>query len=113
MTPAENQHSAPAFDFLSILIGADDTPAALMRAADAIGEAWNDMVPDGEGGVCDGLRALERHLEERILALPPGDPHRAVWALMRLSEALEDEGDHVLRLLRSALVDARALAGAV
>jgi hypothetical protein len=86
-----------------------------MRAADALGDALNDLPPDGMGGTFDAMIAAERAIEARILALPAGDAGRLAWKLARLVEVLEADGEGAAgwqaTMARSCLADARALAG--
>ena len=114
MPEADDHHTAFAATAICSTLAPDRSPAALMRAADALGDAINDMMPDG-GGAIDALMAAERALEDRILALPAGDPQRLAWKLARLAEVLEADGEGTAAwqatMARSCLADARALAG--
>lgn len=122
MPEATNQHSPSAAVICPDMLAPDGSPAALMLAADALGDAINSMVPAGAGGAFDALTAAERAIEDRILTLPAGDPHRLAWKLARLAEVLEAEaegGDDdaparwQARVALSCLLDARALARGV
>lgn len=114
MPEADDQDTASAATAICATLAPDGSPAALMRAADALGEAINDMVPD-EGSAIDALMVAECALENRILALPAGDPQRLAWKLARLTEVLEADGEGAAgwqaTVARSCLADARALAG--
>ena len=115
MPKAGSDHTPSAPPPLSLILAGEGSPVALMRAADALGEAINSMAPDAEGGAFDALLAAEREIEGRILALPPGDAHRMAWKLARLANALDVEGGTAARwqaaVAHSCLADARALAG--
>jgi hypothetical protein len=120
MPKAGNDHTPSARNSPSLALATEGSPDALMRAADALDGAINNMVPDGGGGTFEALVAAERAIEERILALPAGDPHRLAWKLARLAEVLEAEAINTddaagarwqAAVARSCLADARALAG--
>lgn len=115
MPEADDQHTASAATAICATLAPDGSPAALMRAADALGDAVNDMVPDSDGRGFDALIAAERAIEDRILALPAGDAQRLAWKLARLAEVLEVDGEGAAgwqaTMARSCLADARALAG--
>jgi hypothetical protein len=117
MTEAENQHTAVAAAVLATVppLAPNACATMLMRAADALDGALNDLPPDSAGGAFDAAMAAERAIEARILALPAGDAGCLAWKLARLAEALDAEDDTGWQatMARSCLADARALAGGV